>query len=155
MDAPAPFLRRATLADRLSIERLQAAAYASMAVLTGRMPIPLMWDYGEKLRDWGVWISEDADGLTGVLMLHLREDDLYLESIAVDPRVAGTGLGGKLLAATDTAALAEGRSIVRLLTNEKNVDRIALYERKGYAIEFIEEMSDRRAVHMVKHLTQV
>jgi GNAT superfamily N-acetyltransferase len=155
MDAPAPFLRRAVLSDRGPIEKLQSAAYAPMAVLTARTPIPLMWDYGEKLRDWDVWVSEDAAGLTGVLMLHLRDDDLYLESIAVHPRMSGTGLGGKLLAATDAAALAEGRLIVRLLTNEKNVDRIELYKRKGFVIEFIEEMADRRAVHMVKHLTQV
>jgi ribosomal protein S18 acetylase RimI-like enzyme len=153
MDAPIG-LRRATLADRATIEALQAAAYASVAILTERTPIPLMWDYGQKLKDWDVWLAEDSEGLTGVLMLHLRPDDLFLESIAVHPRMQGTGLGNKLLAATDAAALAEGRSIVRLMTNEKNVDRIALYKRRGYAIDFIEETTDRRAVHMIKHLTK-
>jgi ribosomal protein S18 acetylase RimI-like enzyme len=155
MDAPMPGLRRALPADQAAIEQLQALAYESVAVLTARTPIPLMWDYGEKLRDWDVWLSEDGEGLTGVLMLHLRPEDLYLESIAVHPRMQGTGLGNRLLAAVDAAAIAEGRPAVRLLTNEKNVDRIALYQRRGYAIEFIEEMADRRAVHMVKHLTQV
>jgi ribosomal protein S18 acetylase RimI-like enzyme len=87
-------------------------------------------------------------------MLHVRPDDLHLESISVSPRLIRTGLGNRLLAATDAAAVMHGRSAVRLLTNEKNADRIALYARKGYAVETIETLSDRRVVHMVKHLTQ-
>ena len=154
MAAPAEWLRRASLADRAAIEQVQAAAYADTAATIGRTPMPLEWDYGVVLSEWDVWLSEDDQGVTGVLILHLRPDDLYLESIAVHPRGRGTGLGSRLLAATDAAALAAGRSIVRLLTNGKNIDRIALYERRGYAIEFVEEIDDRRIVHMIKHLAK-
>jgi len=149
-----PDLRLATPDDRAAIEALQADAYAVMWQATGDKPIPLSWDYGAILRDWDVYLSEDSEGLTGALMLHLRPDDLYLESISVAPRLLGTGLGSRLLAATDAAAVASGRSAIRLLTNEKNVDRIALYARKGYAVERIEDLVDRRVVYMVKHLPQ-
>ena len=150
----AEWLRRAVAGDRGAIETLQAEAFAEIAALTGVTPLPLLWDYGEILRDCDVFLAEDAAGLSGVLILRVRDADLYLESIAVADRARGSGLGGRLLAATDTAAAAAGRSAIRLLTIEKNVDRIALYARKGYALEHVEEMSDRRAVHMVKHLTQ-
>lgn len=152
LPVPSVGLRRATIADRAAIEALQAAAYASVAERIGRTPIPLTWDYGAVLADWDVFVSEDAEGLTGVLILHLRPEDLYLESIAVDPRALGTGLGSRLLAAVEAAARQNDRAIVRLLTNALNVERIALYERRGYAIELTEAIDDRRIVHMVKHL---
>jgi GNAT superfamily N-acetyltransferase len=148
-------LRRATAADRADIEALQAEAYAENAVITGQMPIPLAWDYGKVLDEWDVWLSEDNLGLTGVLILHLRPDDLYIESIAVADRARKTGLGGRMMRAAEIAAMAAGHSLMRLLTNEKNVDRIAVYAHYGYVVEFIEETPARRIVHMVKHLTQV
>jgi ribosomal protein S18 acetylase RimI-like enzyme len=150
----AEWLRRAVAGDRGAIEALQAEAYAEIGVRTGVTPIPLKWDYAAVLRDWDVFLAEDADGLAGVLILHVRQADLFLESISVATHARGTGLGGRLLAATETAAATAGRAVVRLLTNEKNVDLIALYRRTGYTVETIEDMGDRRAVHMVKHLTQ-
>lgn len=151
---PADWLRRAKPSDRPHVEAVQAAAYADTAKTIGRTPIPLTWDYGAVIADWDVFVSEDGDGLTGVLILRLRADDLYLESIAVHPRAGGTGLGSRLLAATEVAARQQERTTVRLLTNALNVARIALYERRGYAVEHVEALDDRRIVHMVKPLEQ-
>jgi hypothetical protein len=41
---------------------------------------------------------------------------------------------------------------MRLYTGEKLTGNIAWYGRHGYAIERIEQMPDRTAVHMVKTL---
>ncbi len=150
--APVDWLRRATSADQAEIEAVQHAAYADTAKTIGRTPMPLMWDYAEVIRTWDVFIADDEHGICGVLILQLRADDLYLESIAVHPRQRGTGLGNRLLAATDAATRQNGRDVVRLLTNALNVDRIALYERRGYRLERTETLDDRRIVHMVKDL---
>ncbi len=149
---PVDWLRRATGADQADIEAVQHAAYADTAKTIGRKPIPLTWDYAEVIATWDVLVAEDERGICGVLILQLRPEDLYLESIAVDPRQRGTGLGNRLLAATDEAARQNGRDVVRLLTNALNVDRIALYERRGYRLERTESLDDRRIVHMVKDL---
>jgi hypothetical protein len=45
-----------------------------------------------------------------------------------------------------------GLSIVRLYTGERLADNIAWYERHGYVRERIEEIHDRRVIHMVKNL---
>ena len=143
-------LRRATLDDRSAIEAVQRAAYADTARTIGRTPIPLEWDYGRVLEDWQVWLSEDALGITGVLIVNPRAEDLYLESIAVHPRVGGTGVGRVLMAAAEAYARRLGLPTMRLLTNELNVSRIAWYERCGFAIEFTERLDGRGIVHMLK-----
>jgi ribosomal protein S18 acetylase RimI-like enzyme len=150
---PVDWLRRATRADQAEIEAVQHAAYADTAKTIGRTPIPLTWDYAEVIANWDVFVADDEHGICGVLILHVRSDDLYLESIAVDPRQRGTGLGNRLLAVTDETARCNGRNVVRLLINGLNVDRIALYERRGYRIEHTEILDDRRIVHMVKDLS--
>jgi hypothetical protein len=42
---------------------------------------------------------------------------------------------------------------VRLYTGETLTRNIAWYQRRGYAIERLEERPDRRLVHFVKHLS--
>jgi len=41
---------------------------------------------------------------------------------------------------------------MRLYTGELLVDNVAWYQRRGYAIERVDAMSDRRIVHMKKTL---
>ena len=145
-------LRRGTAADKTEIEAMQAAAYQRNAQQIGRTPVPMQWDYGQKLAEDEVWLAAGADGLAGVLMLAPRPEDLYLGSIAVAPHAQGDGLGGRLLAFAESRARHHGKSLVRLMTNAKLHHNIAWYQRNGYVIEREETLPDRIAVHMAKIL---
>jgi ribosomal protein S18 acetylase RimI-like enzyme len=147
-----PGLRRADTGDVVAVTALQFAAYAKNRALLGVEPLPLRADYGKILADYETWLAESADGLDGVLILEPRTDDLLIWSIATAPRLHGRGLGRRLLAFAEERARAHGLSIVRLYTGEKLTGNIAWYERHGFAREWIEDMGDRRAVHMMKRL---
>jgi len=144
--------RRATAADLDAITALQRAAYAKNRSLLGVEPLPLLADYADILARYEVWLLDGAAGLDGVLILEPRANDLLLWSIATAPGRQGQGLGNRLLAATDARARQLGFNIVRLYTGEPLTGNIAWYERHGYARERVEDLGDRRIVHMVKRL---
>jgi ribosomal protein S18 acetylase RimI-like enzyme len=145
-------LRRATAADVDGVTALQRAAYARNREILGVEPLPLLADYADVVSRYEVWLAEGEGGLDGVLILETRPDDLLIWSVATAPAAQGRGLGRRLLAAAEERAAALGRRVVRLYTGEKLTANIAWYGRHGYAIERIEQMPDRRAVHMVKVL---
>jgi GNAT superfamily N-acetyltransferase len=147
-------LRRATVDDLDRVVALQHAAYAANRALLGVEPIPLLADYNTILVDMEVWLAEDAGRLRGVLILEPRRDDLLLWSVAVAPSEQGTGLGRSLLAATEERAGQLGRTMVRLYTGTVLKQRVAWYARHGYAVERVEEMSDRSVTHMAKRLAR-
>lgn len=145
-------LRRANTGDVAAVTAFQRAAYAKNRPLLGVEPRPLLADYTKVLADYETWLYESADGLDGVLILEPRADDLLIWSIATAPRLHGQGLGRRLLAAAEERTRALGFAVVRLYTGEPLTGNIAWYERHGFVRERVEDMGDRRAVHMVKRL---
>ncbi|MBV9066198.1 MAG: GNAT family N-acetyltransferase, partial [Methylobacteriaceae bacterium] len=113
-------------------------------------PIPLQADYAEILRDYEVWLHESESKLEGVLILAPRPDDLLIWSVATAPAARGRGLGNRLLVAAETRARELGKRLIRLYTGELLVNNVGWYQRRGYAIERTEAMSDRRIVHIKK-----
>jgi ribosomal protein S18 acetylase RimI-like enzyme len=149
--ATAP-LRRADAADVAAVDALQHAAYARNRAIMGLEPLPLTVDYATIVADYDVWLLEQGDALEGVLILKTRADDLLIWSVAVAPQVQGRGIGNRLLAIAEARARELGRGKVRLYTGEKLTGNIAWYERRGFTREKIEDLGDRRAVHMMKEL---
>lgn len=145
-------LRRADLSDLTAVETLQRAAYARNRILLGVEPVPLLWDYAQVFREREVWVLDGAEGLAGVAILQPRAGDLLADSLAACPRAQGFGHGNLLLAAAEARARALGRPAVRLYTGEPLSANIQWYRRKGYAIERVEQLPDRRLVHMAKVL---
>ncbi len=146
-------LRRAEASDLGAITVLQHAAYEKNRALLGAEPLPLLCDYSTILADYEVWLIEDRLGLEGVLILQPRTDDLLIWSIAASPLAQGRGVGTQLLAAAEQRAAELGYTALRLYTGEPLRTNIAWYERSGYVRESVEQLTDRRLVHMVKHLT--
>ncbi|MBV8753127.1 MAG: GNAT family N-acetyltransferase [Hyphomicrobiales bacterium] len=144
-------LRRANVGDVDAVVAFQRAAYAKNRPLLGVEPLPLLADYRKILADYEIWLYE-SDGLDGVLILEPRKDDLLIWSIATAPRLHGQGLGRRLLAAAEERARALGLGAMRLYTGEPLKNNIAWYEHHGYARERVEDLGDRRAVHMMKRL---
>lgn len=143
-------LRRAGLDDLAAVESLQKAAYARNRILLGVEPVPLLWDYARVFREREVWVLDVPEGLGGVLILQARADDLLIDSVAACPKAQGFGYGNLLLTAGEARARALGRRTARLYTGEPLSANIHWYRRKGYAIERVEQLPDRRLVHMAK-----
>ena len=126
-------LRRATARDAEAIRRLVHAAYSHYEPLLGRTPLPMLTDYDAAVRDHEVWLLETSDvALVGVLELIERPDHLWIDNVAVDPAWQGRGLGRRLLAFADDEARRRNLPELGLLTNERYVANIAMYERYGY-----------------------
>ena len=148
-------LRRATADDLDAVTALQRAAYAKNRAILGAEPLPLLAEYAQILLELEVWLLESPEGLDGVLILEPRKDDLLLWSIAIAPRMQGTGLGNRLLAAAETRARELDRRHVRLYTGDRLANNIAWYNRHGYEQERIEALDDRQVVHLVKLLDRI
>lgn len=151
-------LRRASLADLPSLEGVQQAAFARNRDILEREPIPLQWNYADVFRAREVWVLDEPENggtdseCAGVLILQPRMTDLFVDSIAIAPGFQGRGLGHELLEAAEMRARALGRRALRLITGEKLVENVHWYRRNGYEIEEMEELSDRRVMHMTKIL---
>ncbi|MCY0096634.1 GNAT family N-acetyltransferase [Hoeflea ulvae] len=99
------------------------------------------------MRECEVWLDEHDGALTGVLILRLMEDGLFLESIGTAPQTAGTGRGRLLLEATFARARELGLDRVELITNSLN-PALAWYQRQGFTIDHEDIAPDRVVVHM-------
>lgn len=145
-------LRRATPGDLAAVTALQRAAYAKNRPLLGVEPLPLLADYAQVFADYEVYVAERDGVLDGVLILQPRADDLLIWSVAASPAAQGSGAGNRMLAFAETRARELGRSCIRLYTGEPLTANIAWYTRHGYVHERLEDMGDRRIVHLIKQL---
>jgi ribosomal protein S18 acetylase RimI-like enzyme len=145
-------LRRATIEDLPAVTALQRAAYAKNRAILGVEPLPLLSDYAEVFSNYEVYLAERGGGLDGVLILEPRADDLLIWSVATAPETQGRGVGSSMLDFAEIRTRELGRTCIRLYTGEPLTGNIAWYRRHGYAHERVEEMDDRRIVHLIKQL---
>ena len=145
-------MRRAEPSDVAAVSAFQQAAYARNRTILGMEPLPLTVDYADVLARYEVWLLESGDALEGVLVLEPRAEDLLIWSVAVAPELRGSGIGNRLLDFTDARARQLGRRKIRLYTGHKLSGNIAWYERHGFVHEQIEQLGERRLVHMKKEL---
>ena len=148
-----PILRLATPGDASAITALVAAAYGPYEPLIGRTPMPMLVDYAEAIAHHPVWVLDAGDGtLAGVIELIEREDHLWVDNVAIDPAWQGRGLGRRLLRHAEAEARRLGLDSMGLLTNERYLSNIAMYERYGYRETHREPHLGTDLVHFRKPL---
>lgn len=127
-------IRRADEADVVAITALVADAYETYIERIGRRPKPMTADQDAAVRDHEVWVAEDAadDTLAGVLELIVTPDSFFIENVAVAPSLQGEGLGRQLLDLAESEARRRGYAEIGLETNERFVENLAIYARRGY-----------------------
>ena len=84
--------------------------------------------------DLAALIVAENGALTGYALVLFRPGSAVgrLYSVAVAPEKAGRGIGVRLLAASEEAAIAHGCVSIRLEVDERNKPAIARYEKAGY-----------------------
>ena len=147
-----PSLRRATQADVPAIGDLVDAAYRVYIPLLGRTPTPMLSDFAVAVRDHDVRVLDAGGRLVGVIELIAHDNHLWVHNVAIDPAVQGQGLGRRLLAFAEDEARRLGLPAIGLLTNERYLANIAMYERYGYRETHREPYRGTDLVHFRKTL---
>ena len=130
-DAPIQ-LRRATASDAAAITALVDEAYEKYIARIGRKPYPMTVDYQAAIATKTVWVATDKTRLCGALVLIPGDDHLMIENVAVAPDFQGRGLGRRLLALAEDEAKQGGFPELRLYTNIRFTENIAIYTHYGY-----------------------
>ncbi|MDQ0471111.1 GNAT family N-acetyltransferase [Labrys wisconsinensis] len=154
MTAAQVVLRPATKADLPALALLQEAAYAPMTARLGRRPMPVGADFAALLDAMDIRVAGEGEALDAALILDWKADHLVIWSIAVSPVLKGRRIGSALLDAAEAAAAGRGLALVRLWTNALFTENLAWYQRRGYGIDRVEELPDRRVVHLSRQLTR-
>jgi GNAT superfamily N-acetyltransferase len=142
-------MQKATPEDVPEIARLTDAAYAKYIPRIGRKPQPMSADYTAMLGTHEIWVLR-AQEILGFLVLQKQDSALLIYSIVVNPTHQGRGTGKQLLLWTEQHALETGCNEVRLYTNEKMTENIAIYTHLGYTETHREDMKGFQVVHMAK-----
>lgn len=129
---PHLLIRTAAPADVADVRRIVDAAYGHYVPRMGRKPAPMLADYDDLIARGVADVAVVGDQVVGVIVLWSEADHLYVDNIAVDPGIKGTGAGGALLVHADEAARAAGRSEIRLYTNEAMTENLDYYPRRGF-----------------------
>jgi GNAT superfamily N-acetyltransferase len=144
--------RQATAADPPAIRDLTRQAYAKWVPLIGREPKPMTANYDEAVARHRFDLLY-IDGTLAALIETIREaDHLLVENVAVSPDFQGRGLGRKLMAHAEMLARELGFGTIRLYTNQRFVENIALYRRLGYQVDREEALPVGTVTHMSKTL---
>ena len=145
-------LRTAAPADAAAIRDLTRAAYAKWVPVIGREPKPMGADYEAAVREHRFDLLHVAGELAALIETVDEGDQLLIENVAVSPGHQGQGLGRRLLAHAEGLAVAQGYARIRLYTNQRFEENIALYRRLGYRIDREEPVSAGVVTHMSKDL---
>ena len=118
--------------DSASIGDLVRASYSKYVERMGKEPAPMLEDYAAPIGAGEVWVLAEGGEVLGVLVMRPAEDHLFVDNVAVAPGHQGRGLGRKLMAFAEARARRDGLVEIRLYTNEKMHENLAVYARLGF-----------------------
>lgn len=144
--------RRARPEEAAAVRDLVRAAYAKYIPRLGREPAPMLDDYAARIAAGQTWVLEQDGGLIGVLVLEDGPEALLLYNIAVVPMAQGKGIARRLIAFTEAEARRRGHARLRLYTNEKMVENVAMYPRLGFTETHRGDEAGHRRVYFEKRL---
>ncbi len=116
----------------MEVRDLVRASYARYVGRIGKQPAPMLEDYAALVRAGEVWVLAEGGEVLGVLVMRPAEDHMFVDNVAVAPGHQGRDLGRELVAFAEEKAAEHGMPEVRLYTNEKMHENLAVYARLGF-----------------------
>lgn len=134
-DAGHKTLRRATIADAVTVRELTRAAYAKWVPLLRREPRPMTADYDAALREHLVDLLQVGGVAVALIEMAPKADHLLIVNVAVAPTYQGKGYGRTLMAHAEEVARSLNLREMRLYTNALFAENVRLYSRLGYWVD--------------------
>lgn len=144
--------RRARPEEAEALRALVRAAYAKYIPRLGREPAPMLDDYAARIAAGQAWVLEEDGALLGALILEDEPGALLLYNIAIAPEAQGKGIGRRLIAFTEAEARCRGYALLRLYTNAKMVENVAMYPRLGFTETHRGSEAGHRRVYFEKRV---
>ena len=146
-------VRAAQLPDAEGLARIAARAYQQYLPLMDRPPAPMQADYSAHIAKDDVFVACLEDRLVGYAVIIRAEDDGYwLDNIAIDPDVAGRGLGKTLLGWIESW-LSERTDSYQLYTNIVMHRNIDWYQTLGFKQTGHRTVDGYQRIYFSKNLT--
>ena len=137
------------------LSELVQGAYGHYVDRIGGEPRPMVDDYTDVISRHRVTVAEADGTILGLIVLALDDNDLWIDNVAVDPIVHGTGIGRALLEHAESVARTDGHTELWLLTHELMTENRNLYTRIGYTERNRQPLPDGSAlIHMAKNLKE-
>ena len=134
-------IRPATAADVPAIRALVERAYALYVPRVGRRPAPMDADFATHVADREVVVLEQDGAIAGIVVWRPEADHGFIDNIAVDPGRQGSGIGRRLIEFVEGEARRLGLPELRLYTNAKMTENLAMYPKLGW-IQFDRRVED-------------
>jgi ribosomal protein S18 acetylase RimI-like enzyme len=128
--------------ENVLVKEVKGRVIAFMLAYHGSRAKELDLPFLSRLRDIGQlspWIEREA-----------RQDEYYLDCVAVDSDFQGRGIGTELLHLFERNALELGYPKIMLLVDEENVPAQLLYKKLGYTEDGKIQVSGRAFYRMIK-----
>lgn len=126
-------LRKAIATDETAIRLCAEAAYRQYVALIGKAPAPMTADFRSQISNGWVRVAENETGaVQGFVVFYQRQNNMFLENVAVHPVAAGKGIGRDLISLCEQTARRLGLGAVELYTNEKMAENLSIYQHLGY-----------------------
>ncbi|MBK0399732.1 GNAT family N-acetyltransferase [Limibaculum sp. M0105] len=125
-------IRPAEPDDVARIAVIAEAAFAPYIARIGRRPAPMDDDFVADVAARKVLVA--GRPALGYAISWAAGGGWHLSAVAVDPEVAGRGIGRSLIAAVEAMARESGASAIELYTHAAMTENRALYPRLGYRV---------------------
>nr|WP_250161197.1 GNAT family N-acetyltransferase [Furfurilactobacillus milii] len=159
-DVPDPAVLKAITAAYQSEAYLSGAATTVVAEANGQV-VGVAFGYPDENEQKVDQVLEDATSFSDVFAddpfgsdYEAFKNEWYLDSIVVDPKYQGMGIGGKLLEAIPEEAVEDEKSVVGLNVDFENPGAKALYDRHGFKTVGIKKIGDHWYFHMQREIQQ-
>lgn len=119
----------------------------------GRVPAPMAADFLAHVQAGQTQVAEVDHQVMGYLIAFSREDDYFVENVAVDPDGAGKGIGKALMALAEDQARSAGRGKIVLYTNARMHENFPFYVALGYRTTGLVVEAGFRRVYFEKDLS--
>jgi len=125
-------IRPATVSDLAEVVACADLAFAFIARLEGNRHVKPGGNLALQIREGSIYLICDPVRVLGFISFSPNANHLFVDTIAVLPKLHGQGLGSQLLAFAEKEALRLRLRSVRLFTDGNVANNHIFYRRRGY-----------------------